>query len=92
MTSVYVSGVAADNAVKVQETHRADADGCCGFCLRHFLIRVKAGQCAPWRRAQAFIDICIRQQERFTRSPKAGSLSPDEGGTPPPQGPPGWFG
>lgn len=90
--TVYISSVAADNAVKVQQTHAPDPDGCCGFCLRHFRARIRAGTCAPWQRAQAFIEICRRQQERFTRSPKAGSQTPDEGGTPPPQGPPGWFG
>lgn len=38
-------------AEQTQLTHAADADGWCGFHLRHFGLRIPAGTCASFQLA-----------------------------------------
>jgi hypothetical protein len=75
--TVYLSAAVAHRAEEIQETHKPDADGWCGFCLRHFRIRVRAGQCKPWQMAEGSINSLKRQQERLCRpKPTVGRVWP----------------
>ena len=68
-TRIYLSAAVANQAEKTKADHAADGDDWCGFCLRHYHIRVRAGQCKPYQRAAAFILEYVRQQERHVRRP-----------------------
>lgn len=60
--TLYISATADREAAETQETHAADAEGWCGFCLRHFRIRVRAGECWPYRLAARVRAMYARQQ------------------------------
>ena len=68
-TRIYLSAAVAHQAELTQADHKPDDDGWCGFCLRHHHIRVRAGECTPYRRAAEFILEFKRQQERNARRP-----------------------
>lgn len=70
MSSEYLSQAAAGHAEQIQHDHGPDDDGWCNHCLRHFNIRVRAGWCKPWQRAQAFINAYLRQQDQIARRPR----------------------
>jgi hypothetical protein len=79
MSPVHMASAAAANALKIQETHGADENGLCGFCLLHFGDRFKAGWCAPWQRAAAFLVELRRRQERFASRPPRRREAPRTG-------------
>ena len=76
---IRVMSAAETNARIIQKDHSPDEDGNCGFCLRHFGDRYQAGLCAPWRRAQAFIDTLTSAQEQNTRRPPRRREAPRTG-------------
>ncbi|MFG3340512.1 hypothetical protein [Glycomyces sp. NPDC048151] len=53
--TTYVSLATVRRAEEVQRRHRADQDGWCGHHRVHFHVRVRAGECDPWRLAQGII-------------------------------------
>jgi hypothetical protein len=65
MTVTYLSAAAVGHAEQTQDDHKAAADGWwCGFCLRHSRIRVRAGECQPYRQAAVVIGTYLNQQSR----------------------------
>lgn len=62
MSTLYVSATAVKHADEVMETHAGDAEGWCGFCLRHFRVRVRAGQCQPFQLAARVKSLFERQR------------------------------
>ncbi|GAA2703881.1 hypothetical protein GCM10010412_101590 [Nonomuraea recticatena] len=77
MTTTYVSMATARRAEEVQHRHRADKDGWCAHHLRHFHVRVRAGECDPWLIAQEII-VAYDLQQTLTlpESPVAGPTVP----------------
>jgi hypothetical protein len=69
MTVTYLSAAAASHAEQTQADHKAAADGWCGFCLHHSRIRVRAGECKPYRQAAVVIGTYLNQQSRRRRGP-----------------------
>lgn len=69
MTNVYLSAAVAGHADKIQADHARDQEGWCGFCLRHFHVRVRAGWCKPFQRAQEFKNALRLQQQRLVSRP-----------------------
>jgi len=73
MTTTYLSATTARNAQQIQNAHSPGEGGWCSFCLRH-RTRVRAGECEPFQRAQAFLD-AYRQQENRRPAPSRPAAS-----------------
>lgn len=71
----HMSKTMASLAEELQNRHRADAEGWCGFHRKHFGIRIPVGECASWKLAQRVIVAYNQEQTRtLPQGPVAGQF------------------
>jgi hypothetical protein len=74
--SIYLSAATAQKAAETIAGHCDDGEGWCSFCLRHFRVRIRHGECLAYLYAARARAVYRQQQELPSSRPVGGGAGP----------------